>query len=232
MDILISEDFDAPAVAQLGSTYSLVRLPALWKDPAALKTHIGGARTILIRNQTQITVDVLAAAPHLLAVGRLGVGLDNIDVPAATKHGVVIIAPLDANAVSVAELTLGLLLALARKIPFADHSTKAGHWDRKSCTGIELAGKSLAICGFGRIGKLVAARASAFGMRLVIFDPFITADSPALLQSGATLCSKLEQAMATADFVTVHSPLTADTARMFNAQAFAAMKRGAFFINA
>jgi D-3-phosphoglycerate dehydrogenase len=231
MDILICEDLDAPAVQRLAEKYMLVRDGGLWKNPAALKEKILEARTIIIRNQTQVTAEVLAAAPALIGIGRIGVGLDNIDVPAATKGGVVVIAPLNANATSVAELTIGLMLALARKIPLADRSTKPGGWDRKTCTGIELEGKSLAICGLGRIGRMVALRALAFGMRLLIFDPFIKENSPALAGLSATLCQKLEDALAPADFVTVHSPLTPETKHLFNARTFAAVKRGAFFIN-
>lgn len=231
MDILISEDLDAPAIQKLADERTLVREPELWKSPAALKEKIREARTIIVRNQTQVTADLLAAAPNLIGIGRIGVGLDNIDVAAATKRGIVVIAPLNANATSVAELTLGLMLALARKIPAADRSTKAGGWDRKNCTGIELEGKTLAICGLGRIGRMMALRALAFGMRLLVFDPFIKEDSPALAGLHATLCQKLEHALAQADFITVHSPLTPETKHLFNARTFASAKRGAFFIN-
>jgi len=231
MDILITEDLQSPAIDALAGKFSVVREPMLWKDATKLKAALAEARTVMVRNQTQLTADVLAAAPKLLGIGRVGVGLDNIDLPTANARGIVVIAPLEANAVSVAELTLALLLALARKIPPADRSTKVGGWDRRGCTGIELAGKTLAICGFGRIGKLVAVRAAAFGMRLVVSDPFVKPGDAALAQTGATLCSKLEDALAQADFVTTHSPLTPETKRMFNERTFAAMKRGAFFIN-
>jgi D-3-phosphoglycerate dehydrogenase len=231
MDILVTEDLQSPAIDALAAQFSIVREPALWKDAAKLKAALADARTVMVRNQTQLTADVLAAAPKLIAIGRVGVGLDNIDLKTATERGIAVIAPLDANAVSVAELTLGLLLALARKIPHADRSTKAGGWDRRGCTGIELAGKTLAICGFGRIGKLVARRAAAFGMQLVVFDPFVKPGDATLAETGAMLCVKLDEALAQADFVTTHSPLTPETRRMFNAQTFAAMKRGAFFLN-
>ena len=231
MDILISEELSAPAIDRLAEKYSIVREGALHKDPARLRELIRDARAIMIRNQTKLTAEVLAAAPQLTGIGRLGVGLDNIDVETASKLGIVVIAPLNANAVSVAELTLGLMLALARKIPQADRSTKAGGWDRPGCTGTELAGKTLAVCGFGRIGRLVAARALAFEMQTRVFDPYLKADSPALRQVGALLCEKLEDALATADFVTSHLPLTPATSGMFNAPAFASMKRGACFIN-
>jgi D-3-phosphoglycerate dehydrogenase len=231
MDILITEDLDAPAIRRLGEKYDLVRDATLWKEAARLRDTIGQARAIMVRNQTQVSADLLAAAPNLIGVGRLGVGLDNIDVPAASKIGVVVIAPLDANATSVAELTIGFILSLARKIPHADRSTKAGGWNRKNCTGIELQGKTLAICGFGRIGRLVAVRARAFGMQVLAFDPFIKADSPVLIETGARLCVQLEEALAGADFVTAHSPLTPETRRMFNARTFGVMKPGSFFIN-
>jgi D-3-phosphoglycerate dehydrogenase len=231
MDILISEELDSPAIQKLSAKYKVVRQGGLWKNPAELKTAIAGARAIMVRNQTQLTADVLAAAPQLLAIGRVGVGLDNIDVPAATKAGIVVIAPLDANAVSVAELTMAFALALARKIPQADRSTKAGGWDRKGCTGIELDGKTFAICGFGRIGRKVALMARAFGMKTVAFDPFVKADSPFLKETGATWAGTLEEALAQADFITTHSPLTPETKHMFNARTFGQMKRGAYFIN-
>jgi D-3-phosphoglycerate dehydrogenase len=118
---------------------------------------------------------------------------------------------------------MAFALALARKIPQADRSTKAGGWDRKGCTGVELDGKTFAICGFGRIGRKVAACARAFGMKTVVYDPFVKSEPSAV--------ATLEEALAQADFVTTHSPLTPETRRMFNARAFGLMKRGAFFIN-
>jgi D-3-phosphoglycerate dehydrogenase len=231
IDVLISEDLDSPEIARLASAYSVAKVGALWKDPNGLKNQIRGARTILVRNQTRVTAELLSEAPQLLAVARLGVGLDNIDVAAASERGVVVIAPLEANAVSVAELTMALLLALARKVSSADRLTRAGRWERQACTGVELQGKLLAIAGFGRIGKLVAARARAFGLRLLVFDPFIPRDTPALREFQATLCPSLEQALGGADFVSVHSPLTGVTKQMFNENSLAAIKRGAFFIN-
>lgn len=131
MDILITEDLQAAAIDRLEKKYKISRDTTLWKDPARLKTAVREARAVMIRNQTQVTAEILQAAPKLVGVGRVGVGLDNIDVAAATKLGVVVTAPLNANAVSVAELTLGLMLSLARKIPHSDRSTKAGGWTAK-----------------------------------------------------------------------------------------------------
>ncbi|MBI2948367.1 MAG: hydroxyacid dehydrogenase [Verrucomicrobia bacterium] len=231
MDILITEELATAAVEHLKKSHNVVCDGSLWKNVEKLKGLLAEARALMVRNQTLVTADLLAAAPKLIVVGRLGVGLDNIDVEAASKLGIVVVAPLDANAVSVAELTLGLILALARKIPLADRSTKAGGWDRKGCMGIELEGKTLAICGFGRIGRLVAARARAFGLRLLVFDPFVDQNASVLLETGAVWCPRLEAALADADFVTTHSPLTKATRHLFNARTFSAMKRGAFFIN-
>ena len=231
MDILITEELVSPAIERLREKYKVVCDASLWKDSARLRQLVSGARTIMVRNQTAVTADLLSAAPKLIGVGRLGVGLDNIDVPAASQLGIVVIAPLGANAASVADLTMGLILSLARKIPLADRSTKAGGWDRKGCLGIELQDKTLAICGFGRIGRLVAVRVHAFGMRVLAFDPFIKADSAVLRETGATLCGTLDEALADADFVTAHTPLTPETRRLINARTLAIMKRGAFFIN-
>ena len=162
MDILIPEELESPAIEKLAAKFEVVRDPTLWKDPARLKELIGQAKSIVARNQTKLPAEILGQAPKLLAIARLGVGLENVDVKFATENGIVVIAPLNANATSVAELTFGLMLSLARKIPFADRSTKAGGWDRKACTGIEMDRKNILICGFGRIGRMVATRARAF----------------------------------------------------------------------
>jgi D-3-phosphoglycerate dehydrogenase len=123
------------------------------------------------------------------------------------------------------------MLSLARKIPYGDRSTKSGEWDRKNCTGIELDRKTILICGFGRIGRMVAARAKAFGLRIIVFDPFIEENSTHISEVGATLATKLEDGLAVADFVTVHLPLTLETKHLFNGKTFSAMKKGSFFIN-
>src|SRR5258706_1677941 len=231
MDILITEDLHPAGLERLAKQFHVVHEGAIWKDSARLKKAIGEARAILVRNQTQVTAELLGAAPKLIGIGRLGVGLDNIDLEMASKLGVVVIAPLDANATSVAEFTLGLMMALARKVPRADRTTKAGGWDRKGCVGMELHGKTLAICGFGRIGRLVAARARAFGMRVLAYDPYLKADSRALIEAGARLCEQLEEALAEADVVSAHSPLTTRTRRMFEQRVFNLMNPGALFIN-
>ncbi len=231
MDILISEDLRHSAFDRLAGKFSTVMDATLWKNDAGLQPRVGEARVLVVRNQTQVTAKLLEAAPRLIGIGRVGVGLDNIDVAAASRLGIVVVAPLNANATSVAELALGLILALARKIPAADQSTKAGGWDRRSFTGIELDGKVLGVCGFGRIGRMAAERARAFGMRLVVFDPFLKEDSPALAATGAALCPRLEDLLGQSDFVTLHLPLTPETHHLLDARRFEAMKPGSYFIN-
>lgn len=231
MDILITEAFDDPAIDRLAADHNVVREPGAFKNPARLKELIAETRTIIVRNQTQLTADVLEAAPNLIGIGRMGVGLDNIDVAKASELGIVVVAPLDANSTSVAEMTLALMLGLARKIPASDRKTKTGGWDRKGGTGVELSGKTMAICGFGRIGRKVAKLARAFGMKIVVSDPFVESDSPALAEFGAELCASLEDALGQADYISAHSPLTPETKHMFNAESFAATKPGAFFVN-
>ena len=231
MDILITEEFDSPAIDKLAEKYSVVRQPDVWKKPDALKEAVAVTRTIIVRNQTQLTGDILRNSLNLIAIGRNGVGLDNIDVEAANEKGIVVIAPLEANAVSVAELTLGFLLSLARKIPAADRDTHGGGWNRKGFTGLELDGKTLAICGFGRIGRMVAKRAYAFGLHIVVFDPYVQGTEPTLRECNASVCSQIDDAVVNADFVTAHMPLTPETRSCFNMPRFSSMKKGAFFIN-
>ncbi|MEW6304716.1 MAG: hydroxyacid dehydrogenase [Verrucomicrobiota bacterium] len=231
MDVLITEEMEAPAFLRLNEHYQVAWETNLWREPGRLKATIPYAKVLMVRNQTQVTADVLDAATELKAVVRVGVGLDNIDVPAATQRGIVVVAPLDANAGSVAELTMAFILALARKIVPGDRATKAGKWDRKSCTGFEIDGKTITICGFGRIGRLVAARARAFGMKIVVYDPFVKPGAESLKTVGAVLCESLEGAVSLGDFVSSHSPLTPETKHMFNAGVFKAMKQGAYFIN-
>lgn len=231
VDVLITEDLDSPAVRRLAENHKVVTVPTAWKDPAELRRLLPQARSVMIRNQTRLARDLLAAAPNLVAIGRVGVGLDNIDLEAARNYGIVVIAPLDANAISVAEFTMGLMLALARKIPQADRSTKGGQWDRLACTGAELHGKTLVILGFGRVGRLVAARARSFGMRVIVHDPYVKEAAKEVSDSGATLEPDRYQALAQADFVSVHVPLTAETRGMIDARALSAMRSSTWLIN-
>jgi D-3-phosphoglycerate dehydrogenase / 2-oxoglutarate reductase len=182
-------------------------------DLSQLLTHIATANALIIRSATQVTSEVLEAAPQLMVVGRAGIGLDNVDVAAATRRGVMVVNAPQSNIISAAEHTMALLLAQARNVPQAHAALTAGRWERSRWEGVELADKTLAVIGLGRIGKLVADRAKAFGMRLVAFDPFVSADRAR--QMGVELMP-LDQAVAEADFLTIHLPKTKETTGLIN----------------
>jgi len=178
-------------------------------DPAGLLDAVPGAAALVIRSATKVTADVLAAGRDLVVVGRAGIGLDNVDVEAATRHGVMVVNAPQSNVLSAAEHTLALLLAQARNVPQADADLKAGNWNRTRWEGVELHGKTLGIVGLGRVGVLVAQRALAFGMHLVAYDPFISGDRAR--QLGVELVSDLGDLVERADFLTIHLPKNADT---------------------
>jgi D-3-phosphoglycerate dehydrogenase len=230
-DILVSENITGAAMDKLRERFDVAFEPDLWRAPDRLKMLASEARAIIVRNQTRVTAEVLAAGTRLEIIGRAGAGLDNIDTKAATHSGIVVSYAPNENSLSVAELTLGLMLSLARRIPAADRNTRAGGWDRQRFTGVELSGKTLGIVGLGRIGRLVAQRARAFGMTLVAYDPLVDPQSAAVRSLEVRLLG-LEELLATADCVTCHLPLVPETRALFNHQRFALMKSSAVFINA
>jgi D-3-phosphoglycerate dehydrogenase len=182
-------------------------------DLSRLLGAVKDAHALIIRSATQVTAEVLDAGPELVVVGRAGIGLDNVDVEAATRRGVMVVNAPQSNIVSAAEHTMALLLSQARNVPQAHAALTAGRWERSRWEGVELADKTLAIIGLGRIGKLVADRAKAFGMHLVAYDPFVSADRAR--QMGVELLS-LDQAVAEADFLTIHLPKTKETTGLIN----------------
>ena len=182
-------------------------------DLDALLVNIRGAQGLIIRSATQVTAEVLEHADQLLVVGRAGIGLDNVDVDAATRRGVLVVNAPQSNIISAAEHTMALLLAQARNIPQAHAALRAARWERSRWEGVELADKTIAVIGLGRIGKLVADRAKAFGMRVVAYDPFVSADKAR--QMGVELLS-LDQAVGEADFLTIHLPKTKETTGLIN----------------
>jgi len=229
-DILISENIRGGAVDALSSRFEVEILPDLWKDPAELLKRVGDVRALIVRNQTQVNAEVFAAAKKLVVVGRAGVGLDNVDVAAATKAGVQIACTPDQNAISVAELAIGLMLSLTRMIPAANEDTKAGNWNRQRFQGTELYGKTLGIVGAGKIGFLTARRAQAFGMKVLAYDPFVSPDSVLLADLNARLVG-LDELLSQSDVVSCHLPSTPATQGIFNAARFGMMKPTATFIN-
>jgi D-3-phosphoglycerate dehydrogenase len=182
-------------------------------SPDELLAAVPGAAALVIRSATQVTDAVLASGSELMVVGRAGIGLDNVDVEAATTRGVMVVNAPQSNIISAAEHTMALLLAQARNIPQAHQALVAGRWERSRWEGVELSDKTLGIVGLGRIGKLVADRAKAFGMRLVAYDPYVSNDRAQTM--GVELLS-LDQVVAEADFLTIHLPRTPDTVGLIN----------------
>ena len=197
-------------------------------DAAALREAISDCAGLVVRSETKATADLMDSTSTLRVVGRAGVGVDNIDVPAATERGIVVMNAPDGNTITTAEHTMALLIALARRVPQANSSLKSGRWDRKSFIGVELQGKTLGVVGLGRIGRAVAARARAFGMKIVAFDPFI---APEQARDSEIELAPLDELFASADFITVHTPLTAETRGVIGREAFARMKPGVRIIN-
>ncbi|WP_025027721.1 phosphoglycerate dehydrogenase [Caldalkalibacillus mannanilyticus] len=189
---------------------------------------IGEYDALVVRSQTKVTPAIIEHAKKLKVVGRAGVGVDNIDLPAATQHGVVVINAPDGNTISTAEHTFSMLMSLARRIPQAYHKLKNQVWDRKSFVGVELNGKTLGIVGLGRIGTEVAKRAKGFNMKVVAFDPYLTPEKAEKLGiQGASL----DEVLAAADFITVHTPLIKETKHIISYDQFNKMKDGVHILN-
>jgi D-3-phosphoglycerate dehydrogenase len=195
-----------------------------------LAETIGGYDAIVIRSATKLTADLIARAERLKVIGRAGVGVDNVDVAAATRRGIVVANAPESTVVSAAEHTIGLLVALARNIPQAHAALKEGRWERSRYGGVELAGKTLGVLGFGRIGQQVASRAVGLGMRVVAFDPFVSAER--YRELGVERVETPDALYAEADWITLHLPLTDETRGSINAGAFAKMRDRVRLVNA
>src|SRR5437763_122120 len=196
--------------------------------PDELLEAVRDCEGLVVRSETKVTPVLMDAAKGLRVIGRAGVGVDNIDVPAATARGLVVMNAPDGNTITTAEHTIALLVSLARRVPQANDSLREGRWERKRFIGVELQGKTLGIVGLGRIGRTVAARARAFGMNIVACDPFV---APEQARDMELELATLDEVCARADFLTVHTPLTAETRGIIGAQAFQKMKRGVRIIN-
>ncbi len=199
-------------------------------SPDELKKVIKDYNAIIIRSATKMTSEIIEAADNLEVIGRAGVGVDNVDVSAATKKGIVVVNAPGSNSVSVAEHAIGLMMALARKIPEANFSTKAGKWEKSKYKGMEIEGKILGIIGFGKIGYLVAKKAVGLGMKVTAFDPF-TADEK-FSSLGIERADNLDALYKISDFITIHLPKNKDTMGMFNKKELYKMKKGTIIINA
>ncbi len=224
--ILVTDNLASEALELLKANSSLEVAIGLSEDD--LLTRVKDADALLVRSQTQVTARIINAADRLKVIGRAGVGVDNIDVSAATQKGILVINSPGGNTISAAEHTFGLLLAAARKIPQAHQSVCAGEWNRKAFTGIELYNKTLGIIGFGRIGREVATRALAFKMKVLTYDPFVSSEFTKEL--GVTYVS-LDTLLERSDFITLHAPLTPQTENLLSYRQLRSVKPGAYLIN-
>ena len=226
--IVISEDVWSDGFAELAKSHTTIHEPDLWSRRDDLKRLLLDAEALVVRNRTQVNEEIFAIAPKLKVVGRAGVGLDNIDIEAANRNGVVVSAALGINAVAVGELTLGLALALLRKVTELDASTRAGEWNRKA--GVEITGKTWGMLGFGATARALAKLLKGFGVTILAYDPFAKIDPTFASETNATLTS-LDDVITNSDLLSLHMPATPETTRMINAARLASMKPHAVIVN-
>jgi D-3-phosphoglycerate dehydrogenase len=224
--VLIAEELSPATVEALGPDFDIRRVDGT--DRPALLAALGDADAVLIRSATRMDAEAIAANPNLRVIARAGVGLDNVDIKAATEAGVMVVNAPTSNIISAAELTIGHILSLARHIPAAHASLAGGEWKRSKYTGTELFEKTLGIIGLGRIGALITERMQAFGMDVIAYDPYVSAARAQ--QLGVRLVT-LDELLAEADFVTIHMPKTPETTGMIAGPQLAAMKKTAYIVN-
>jgi D-3-phosphoglycerate dehydrogenase len=227
--IVALEQVSAAGLNLLRSVPDFEVLELYDEEPAKVREALATADALLVRSKTKVTAALLDQAPMLKVIGRPGTGVDNVDLPAATRKGIVVMNTPAGNSVSAAEHTMGLLLALLRSIPQANSSLRLGKWERQRFTGSELNGKTLGIVGYGKIGTEVAKRALGFGVEVLAFDPFV---SETIAQEQNIRLVSLDELLKTADIITLHAPVTPTTRNLINEEAFAKMKNGAFLVNA
>jgi D-3-phosphoglycerate dehydrogenase len=224
--VLIAEELSPATVSALGPDFEIKNIDGT--DRKVLLSALATADAILVRSATQVDAEAIAAAKQLKVIARAGVGLDNVDIKAATAAGVMVVNAPTSNIISAAELAIGHLLSLARHIPDANASLKGDKWERSKFTGVELYDKTIGIVGLGRIGSLVAQRLSGFGARLIGYDPYI---SPAKAEQMGVSLASLDEVMEQSDFITIHIPKTAETTGLIGAAQFAKAKKELRIVN-
>ncbi len=227
--ILITEFMDETAVGRLQAVHTTTYAPDLADTQGDIPARMAGVQALIVRNRTQVTAALLAAAPDLKCVGRLGVGLDNIDLAACEARGVAVMPALGANTVSVAEYVVSNALVLLRDAYHANPAMMAGDWPRAACSGREVGGRVMGLLGFGANAQETGRLARAMGMTVIAYDPFLPADHPAWADADR---GEIADVLAMADVVSLHVPLTADTRHMINADVLAKMKPAAVLVNA
>ena len=229
--IVITEFMDAPAVGKLAARFDVDYRPKLVDDPAALETAVASADAWIVRNRTQVRGRVLEAARNVRVIGRLGVGLDNIDVEACRARAIEVIPATGANALSVAEYVITVAMMLLRGAYFASTDVAGGRWPREALTrGREIAGKQLGLVGFGGIGRLTAQMAQALGMRVVAYDPQVP-ETDAIWAGSGVASRSLDALVAESDVVSLHVPLTPQTRGLFDDRRLRMMRREAVLVN-
>ena len=225
--VLVAEELSPAGLEVLSGDFELRHVDGA--DRSALLPALADVDAVIVRSATKIDAEALAAAPKLKVVARAGIGLDNVDIPAATTRGVMVVNAPMSNIVSAAEHAIALLLAVARRVPAADHSLQNGEWKRSKYTGVELTEKVAGVVGLGRIGQLVASRLAAFGMTIVAYDPYLAPARAA--QMGVRLVD-LDELLRVSDFITIHLPKTKETLGLIGADELAKTKKGVIIVNA
>jgi len=230
-ELVISEFMDEASVAALRQRFHVLYDPALVEDRPRLSRALQGARGLIVRNRTQVRDELLAAAQNLKVIGRLGVGLDNIDVEACRARGIRVVPATGANNIAVAEYVIAAMLMLVRGVFDANGAMLAGEWPRGRLMGGEVHGRSLGLVGFGGIARAVARRAQALGLRIHAFDPALAPDAALWRQLDVSPAASLDELLAHSDVVSVHVPLTGHTRHLIDAARLATMPKGAIRIN-
>lgn len=228
VDVAILEDVGGSPIEELAERWTVTFRPNAWKSADELDEVVRGAKAVVVRNRTQVTRGLLCNAPQLRIVARAGVGLENIDLAAADEQGVVVSAPLGANAVSVAEHAMGLALALARKTVQLDAACRSGQWQRTP--GAELAGQTWGLLGAGTTARATGRLAKSFGMRVIAYDPYVESTDPGLLAVGVSLRS-LDELVAESDVLSCHLPSSNETQKMVDAEFISHMRSHALLVS-
>ena len=227
MKVLITDKINEAAVKIVQEVAEVDNLPTMEEDE--LVKIIGQYNALLVRSQTKVTAKIIEAANNMKIIGRAGVGVDNIDLDAATKKGIIVVNSPDGNTNAAAEHTVAMLMAMNRNIPAADASVKQGLWERSKFTGVEVFGKTLGVIGFGKIGQHVAQIALAMGMKLVVNDPYTTKEY--VEKFGGKYIEHLDDFWSIPDFITIHTPKTKETTSLINKNTINRMKKGVRIIN-
>ncbi|HVP17873.1 MAG TPA: hydroxyacid dehydrogenase [Spirochaetia bacterium] len=228
MKVFVADSIAKEGMAEFARHPELEAVVKTGLPPAALASELGDSVGLVVRSATQASREVINAGRSLKVIGRAGAGVDNIDVKAASERGILVLNTPGGNAEAAGELAIAMMFALARELTRADASMKAGTWDKKSFSGCELLGKTLGLIGIGNVGSIVGTRALGLGMKVMAYDPFVSAEKT---RSLGFLPAGFDETIGASDFLSIHAPKTAETKGILNATAFAKMKKGVSIIN-